>query len=151
METTPEKFIATWKPKWVYGDELIACSRSEEDELFDIGDWEYPNIPDIYTRYNGANPDAIVVGVKDGEEDTILKKLFLKERIWCVDNAHNIFRMDSCPWPQNQSNEELDAYFRSVGWGGVGLIGEPLYVIAKFLSKERAEQWLDENIESLLA
>jgi len=150
MEKEVQKFVAHWKSKWVYGEDLIACSRSEEDELFDVGDWEYPEIPEKYTRYNGSNPDAVVVGIKDGEE-SILRRLFLKERIWCVDNAFNIFRMDSCPWPEDQSNEAIDQYFREIGWSGHGLIGEPLSVIAKFLSKEEAEEWLEENIESLLA
>lgn len=150
-----KKYIAHWKSKFVYGDELIICSRSEQDELFDIGDWEYPEIPEKYTSFDSNNPDAVIIGIKNGEEQ-ILKNLFLKERVYCIDNAFNIFRMDNCPWPNdeddiNRYNEDVDKYFRSVGWSGEGLIGEPLTIIRKFLSKERAEQWLDENIESLLA
>ena len=52
-----KQIIATWKQDLRLGEELPMCSRSERDELFDMGSWQY-ELPEGYHLLKSAPKEA---------------------------------------------------------------------------------------------
>lgn len=67
-----KKIIATWNPELRAGSDLMACSFSEQDEIFDVGEWVY-DLPEGYQKYSREPAEAqhevlMITGQRDGQE-----------------------------------------------------------------------------------